>query len=54
MKKKYWIIAGLVLAAAAVAIWFFFFKKPKVEYREHTIKKSGITLKVLTTCSVQP
>jgi macrolide-specific efflux system membrane fusion protein len=54
MKKKYWVIAGIVLIAAAFAIWYFFFKTPKAEYREHTIKKSDITLKVLTTGSVQP
>jgi macrolide-specific efflux system membrane fusion protein len=54
MKKKYWVIVGVVLIAAAFAIWYFFFKTPKAEYREHTIKKSDITLKVLTTGSVQP
>ena len=54
MKKKYWIILVVVLVAIAGSSWFFFLREPKVEYREHEVKKGKITLKVLSTGSVQP
>lgn len=53
MKRKYIIIAAIVILAC-VAIWFFFFKAKPTEYREAEIKKSRITLKVLATGSVLP
>ena len=53
MKRKYIIIAAIVILAS-VAIWFFFFKAKPTEYREAEIKKSRITLKVLATGSVLP
>lgn len=54
MKKKYWIILIAVLTAVIGLSWYFFFRTPKVEYKDHTIKKAGITLKVLSTGTVQP
>ena len=54
MKKKYWIILVAVLALISGLSWYFFFRKPKVEYKEHVVQKAGITLKVLSTGTVQP
>ena len=54
MKKKYIVLIGLALVVVGAAIWYFFFKPANIEYREHQVKKGGITLKVLATGSVQP
>ncbi len=54
MKKKYWIIIAVSLVVVSGLIWFFFFKKPKIEYKDHTIGKGKIILKVLATGTVQP
>lgn len=54
MKKKYFILLGLVLVASGLALWYFFFKEKPIQYVEAQIKKSNITLKILATGSVQP
>jgi macrolide-specific efflux system membrane fusion protein len=54
VKKKYWIIIAVSLVVVSGLIWFFFFKKPKIEYKDHTIGKGKIILKVLATGTVQP
>lgn len=54
MKKKYIILIVAAVIVACGAIWYFFFKPADIDYREHAVKKGGITLKVLATGSVQP
>lgn len=54
MKKKYWIISGLILILVGAGIWFFFFKSKPVKYKEQPVAKDGITLKILSTGTVQP
>ncbi len=54
MKKK--LIIGISAAVIIVffSVWFFFFKKKPDQYKESTVSKGSITLKVLATGTVQP
>ena len=54
MSKKKIIIGLLVLVVVSVSIWFFFFRTKKIEYKNAKIEKGEITLKVLSTGTVQP
>ena len=54
MSKKKIIIGFLVVILLAVGIWFFFLRKKGPEYKNTTIEKGQITVKVLSTGTVQP
>lgn len=54
MSKKKIIISVVVVVLLAVSIWFFFLRKKGPEFKEAKIEKGQITLKVLSTGTVQP
>jgi membrane fusion protein, macrolide-specific efflux system len=54
MSKKKIIIGLAVFALLCFSIWFFFVRKKGPEYKDAKIEKGQITLKVLSTGTVQP
>lgn len=54
MSKKKIIIGLVVLVLLAVGIWYFFLRTKRPEFKNAKIEKGEITLKVLSTGTVQP